>query len=78
MLVGTPTARSVTATFTVGGTSGFWCPLPADADGTLPPAATPCPFFWFTDNTWSGSVVGKFLLGIMSTHQELFHAILPI
>lgn len=58
MLVGTPTARSVTATFTVGGTSGFWCPLPADADGTLPPAATPCPFFWMTDNTWSGAVDG--------------------
>ncbi|MCX6295528.1 MAG: hypothetical protein NTX97_05595, partial [Bacteroidetes bacterium] len=58
MLAGTAGARSVTATFTVGGTSGFWCPLPADADGTLPPAATPCPFFWFTDNTWSGSVDG--------------------
>ena len=58
MLTGTATARSVTATFTVGGTSGFWCPLPADADGTLPPAATPCPFFWMTDNTWSGAVDG--------------------
>ncbi len=58
MLAGTPTARSVTGTFTVGGTSGFWCPLPADADGTLPPAATPCPFFWMTDNTWAGSVDG--------------------
>ena len=54
MLAGTAGARSVTATFTVGGTSGFWCPLPADADGTLPPAATPCPFFWYTDNTWGG------------------------
>ncbi|MFL5764967.1 MAG: T9SS type A sorting domain-containing protein [Bacteroidia bacterium] len=52
------TARSVTGTFTVGGTSGFWCPLAADADGGLPPAATPCPFFWYTDNSWSGSVDG--------------------
>jgi hypothetical protein len=52
------TARAVTATFTVGGTSGFWCPLPADADGTLPPANTPCPFFWMTDNSWSGAVDG--------------------
>ena len=58
MLAGTAGARSVTATFAVGGTSGFWCPLPADADGTLPPAATPCPFFWYTDNTWAGSVDG--------------------
>jgi hypothetical protein len=58
MLAGTAGARSVTATFTVGGTSGFWCPLAADADGVLPPAATPCPFFWYTDNTWAGSVDG--------------------
>ncbi|MDF2438735.1 MAG: hypothetical protein K0Q95_3111 [Bacteroidota bacterium] len=58
MLAGTPTARSVTSTFTVGGTSGFWCPLAADADGTLPPAGTACPFFWMTDNSWSGNVDG--------------------
>lgn len=58
MLAGTATARSVTTTFTVGGTSGFWCPLAADADGGLPPAGTPCPFFWYTDNTWAGSVDG--------------------
>ncbi|MCW3105056.1 MAG: hypothetical protein JWO09_3496 [Bacteroidetes bacterium] len=58
MLAGISTARSVTATFSVGGTSGFWCPLAADADGGLPPAATPCPFFWFTDNSWSGAVDG--------------------
>jgi hypothetical protein len=58
MLAGSATARSVTATFTVGGTSGFWCPLPADADGGLPPANTPCPFFWMTDNSWAGAVDG--------------------
>jgi hypothetical protein len=51
-------ARAVTATFTVGGTSGFWCPLAADADGGLPPAGTSCPFFWMTDNSWAGGVDG--------------------
>lgn len=58
MLAGVASARAVTATFTVGGTSGFWCPLAADADGGLPPAGTACPFFWYTDNTWAGSVDG--------------------
>jgi hypothetical protein len=58
MIAGVATARSVTKTFTVGGTSGFWCPLTADADGTLAPAGTACPFFWMTDNSWSGSVDG--------------------
>lgn len=58
MLAGVATARAVTSTFTVGGTSGFWCPLAADADGGLPPSGTPCPFFWYTDNSWSGAVDG--------------------
>ncbi len=57
MLLG-QTAKAATSTFTVGGTSGFWCPLPADADGTLPPSGTACPFFWMTDNSWSGAVDG--------------------
>lgn len=57
MLLGA-TAKVATATFTVGGTSGFWCPLPADADGGLPPSGTPLPFFWMTDNSWSGAVDG--------------------
>lgn len=57
MLLGA-TAKVATGTFTVGGTSGFWCPLPADADGGLPPAGTPLPFFWYTDNSWSGAVDG--------------------
>lgn len=57
MLLG-QTAKVATATFTLGGTSGFMCPLPADADGTLAPAGTACPFFWYTDNSWSGSVDG--------------------
>jgi hypothetical protein len=57
MLAGTATARGISATFTVGGSSGFWCPLAADADGGLPPAGTACPFFWMTDNSWGGGNV---------------------
>jgi len=57
MLTGDATARAVSSTFTTGTVSGFFCPLPADADGTLPPAGTPCPFFWYTENAWGGGNV---------------------
>ena len=53
MLLG-QTARSVFASFTTGNVSGFFAPLPADADGVLPPLGTPCPFFWYTENSWGG------------------------
>ena len=56
MLLG-QTARSVFKTFAPGTVSNFFCPLPADADGVLPPVGTPCPFFWYTENSWGGSVV---------------------
>ncbi len=58
MIAGVSTARSLTKTFTNGANSGFWCPLAADADGTLPPAGSACPFFWMTDNSWASSVDG--------------------
>lgn len=47
MLAGTPTARSISKTFT-GAPSGFFAPMPADADGGLPPAGTPLPFFTYS------------------------------
>lgn len=47
MLAGTPTARSISKTFT-GAPSGFFAPMPADADGGLPPAGTPLPFFAYS------------------------------
>jgi hypothetical protein len=56
MLLG-QTARSVVANFASGTVSGFFCPLAADADGGLPPAGTPCPFFWYTENAWGGGNV---------------------
>lgn len=53
------TARSVYATISTGAViPGFFLPMPADADGVLPPVGTPCPFFWYTDNSTSGNVDG--------------------
>lgn len=36
------------------GNAGFRSVLPADADGPLPPAGTPCYFFNLEDDSWSG------------------------
>ena len=56
MLIGDASAKSVYASYTQSPTSGFFCPMPADAgDGTLPPAGTKLPFFAYTDNGWGGS-----------------------
>ncbi len=57
MLVGDATAKAVYTNFATGTVSGFFCPLPADADGGLPPGGTPCPFFWYTENSWGGGSV---------------------
>ena len=50
MLAGVTTARSLKKTFT-GAPSGFFAPMTADADGSLPPAGTPLPFFTYFDGT---------------------------
>lgn len=57
MLAGTPTARSISKTFT-GAPAGFFAPMPADADGGLPPAGTPLPFFTYNDNGTMGGTDG--------------------
>ena len=46
---------------------GFWCPLPADADGVLPPAGTPCPFVYYTDNGWGGTNTDAIKIENMTT-----------
>jgi hypothetical protein len=56
MLLGNPSARSIVKTFNPGVVSGFFCPLPADADGGLPPLGTPLPFFSYYENAWGGGV----------------------
>ncbi len=55
MLVGNASARAISQTFTTGPVSAFFVPLPADADGGLPTAGTPCPFFSYSDNAWGGT-----------------------
>lgn len=35
--------------------NGFFAPIPADADGQLPPAGTPALFFSFEDDGWNSS-----------------------
>ncbi len=57
MLLGNSSARAVSATFTSGATSGFYCPLSADADAALPTVGTPCPFFAYSENAWGGGAV---------------------
>lgn len=49
-------ARSVYTTFNPPDGGGFFCPLPADADGNqgLPPSGA-CPIFSYSDNGWGGS-----------------------
>jgi hypothetical protein len=56
MLLGNPGARSINKNFTTGSVSGFFVPLPADADGGLPPLGTPLPFFSYYENAWGGGV----------------------
>lgn len=59
MLLGNPSAKFIAATYTGGLNSGFYCPLPADADGTLPPSTSVLPFFSYSDNAWgTGAVDG--------------------
>jgi hypothetical protein len=57
MRAGSPTARSVFTTFNPPDGGGFFCPLPADADGNggLPAAGTPCPILSYSDNGWGGA-----------------------
>ena len=59
MLAGTPGARSVYVNYTPP-KAGFFVPLPGcAADGTLPPAGTPCPIVSFEDNNWGTSFVDR-------------------
>lgn len=50
MLAGNPSAQMVSLSLPSLNSSGFRSPLPADADGDLPPNGTPCYFFNLEDN----------------------------
>lgn len=66
MLAGVSTARGFYKTFTPTTDDGFFCPLPADADGQLPPAGTPCPIFTYEDDAWGGTSVDRINIYNMS------------
>ena len=67
MLAGSPTARLLTANIS-SPAPGFWCPLPGDADGVLPPAGTPCPLVYYTDNGWGGAYQDAVRLNNLTTN----------
>ncbi len=59
MIAGTPGARSVYVNYSPP-KAGFFVPLPGcAADGTLPPAGSPCPIVSFEDNNWGTGFVDR-------------------
>jgi hypothetical protein len=57
MLAGSSAARSVYTTFNPPDGGGFFCPLPADADGNGGlPSTGACPIVSYSDNAWGGGV----------------------
>jgi len=67
MLAGVSTSRAINKTFSPPKGSGFFCPLPADADGQLPPAGTPCPIFSYEDDGWGSGHADRINIYKMST-----------
>ncbi|MGZ4041982.1 MAG: hypothetical protein ACXVO9_02190, partial [Bacteroidia bacterium] len=68
MLLGNAASREVTATYTTGATSGFYCPLPADADGGLPPSTAGLPLFAYSDNAWGGGLIDGIQIWTMTVN----------
>lgn len=59
MLAGNPTAGMISLTVPPTPNYFFFSPLPADADGQLPPYGTPCPIFCYEDDAWSGATTDQ-------------------
>lgn len=66
MIIGNPSARAISKTFNPGNVSGFYIPLPGDADGGLPPFGTPLPFFSYSENSWGGGNIDAIKIWSMS------------
>ncbi|MFZ4399762.1 MAG: T9SS type A sorting domain-containing protein [Bacteroidales bacterium] len=66
MLAGAASSRALNKTFTPVKSAGFFCPLPADADGQLPPAGTPCPIFSYEDDGWGTGYIDRINIYKMS------------
>lgn len=59
MLAGNPTAGMISLTVPPTPNYYFFSPLPADADGQLPPYGTPCPIFCYEDNAWPSATTDQ-------------------
>lgn len=55
MILGNPAAGMIVKVLPNTPNNGFYCPLPADADGQLPPYGTPCYMFTYIDDSWPGA-----------------------
>ncbi|TND09087.1 MAG: hypothetical protein FD123_1490 [Bacteroidetes bacterium] len=55
MLAGNASPSMMVKAMSTTPTNGFFAPMPADADGQLPPSGTPALFFSFEDDGWSSS-----------------------
>lgn len=61
------TARSIYKTFSPPQGSGFFVPMPGDADGTTMPSSGGCPIFSYEDNGWGGSFADQINIYQMNT-----------
>lgn len=69
MLAGVASSRAIYTLFSPPEGTGFFCPLPGDAaDGTLPPAGTPCPIFSYSDNAWGAGIIDGVNIYQMATN----------
>jgi hypothetical protein len=68
MIAASGTPKSFYKTFSPANGSGFFCPLPADADGQLPPAGTPCPIFSYEDNGWGSGYYDRINIYTMTVN----------
>lgn len=67
MLTGSANARMVALSAPNALNDGFRSVLPADADGEIPPAGTPCYFFNLEDNGWNGVTTDRIKVYEMTT-----------
>lgn len=67
MLAGNANARMIALSAPSASNDGFRSVLPADADGEIPPAGTPCYFFNMEDNSWAGVTADRIKVYEMST-----------
>jgi hypothetical protein len=68
MLAGDSSAGMIVKTLTGVPSNNFFCMLPADADGTLPPSGTPCYFFSYEDDAWASGTVDQLRVYKMTTN----------